>query len=139
MTLMTLVSLSSLGQYPTTKKIKGQQVVIMTVKQAEDVNSKFEKLEDSLNVLNDSINILNGDLNGAITSLNFTHNKLETTSVNLNQTIDSLAKIDRAYHNEVKKIEKFEWVEKRTRVRLGLGIGAMLVTWIVIVITTLGS
>jgi hypothetical protein len=136
---MTLVSLSSLGQYPTTKKIKGQQVVIMTVKQAEEVNSKFEKLEDSLNVLNDSINILNGDLNGAITSLNFTHNKLETTSVNLNQTIDSLVKIDRAYHNEVKKIEKFEWIEKRTRVRLGLGIGAMLVTWVLIVVSTLGS
>jgi len=136
---MTLVSLSSLGQYPTTKKIKGQQVVIMTVKQAEAVNNKFEKLEDSLNVLNDSINILNDNLNGAITSLNFTHNKLETTSENLNQTIDSLVKIDRAYHNEIKKIEKFEWVEKRTRVRIGVGIGALLVTWLVIVVSTLGS
>ena len=50
--LMMMVSLSLFAQYPTTKKIKGQQVVIMTVKQAEAINTKFDILEDSIDVLN---------------------------------------------------------------------------------------
>ena len=55
MMLMTLVSLSVFAQYPTTKKIKGTPVVIMTVPQAEKINSKFGMLEDSITALHSKL------------------------------------------------------------------------------------
>lgn len=50
-----MVSHLSFGQYPTTKTIKGQDVVIMTVTQAEEIDTKFKKLKDSIKVLNQYI------------------------------------------------------------------------------------
>jgi len=38
-----------LSQYPTTKKIGDQEVVIMTVQQGKDINQEFTRLKDSLN------------------------------------------------------------------------------------------
>lgn len=137
--LMMMVSLSSFAQYPTTKKIKGQQVVIMTVKQAEAINTKFDMLEDSIDVLNYNLTEYTANLNGCETSLNFTKDKLETTSSNLNHMVDSLVKIDRFYQKEIKRVEKLEWVEKRTRVRLGFGIAAVVVTWLIIVVSVIKS
>ncbi len=130
--LMMMASLSSFAQYPTTKKIKGQQVVIMTVKQADAINTKFDKLEDS-------ISILNSTLNGCITSLNFTEDKLLSTTENLNKSKDSLIKINKIFYQEMKRVEKLEWVEKRTRVKIGFGVAAVLATWLVMIITNLSS
>ena len=127
-----MASLSSFAQYPTTKKIKGQQVVIMTVKQADAINTKFDKLEDS-------ISILNSTLNGCITSLNFTEDKLLSTTENLNKSKDSLIKINKIFYQEMKRVEKLEWVEKRTRVKIGFGVAAVLATWLVMIITNLSS
>jgi hypothetical protein len=129
---MMMASLSSFAQYPTTKKIKGQQVVIMTVKQADAINTKFDKLEDS-------ISILNSTLNGCITSLNFTEDKLLSTTENLNKSKDSLIKINKIFYQEMKRVEKLEWVEKRTRVKIGFGVAAVLATWLVMIITNLSS
>ena len=55
MMLLMLVSLTTFAQYPTTKKIKGTPVVIMTVPQAEKINSKFGMLEDSIAALNSKL------------------------------------------------------------------------------------
>lgn len=52
---MMTVSLLTFGQYPTTKTIKGKEVVIMTVSQAKDIDYKFIKLKDSINWLNQSL------------------------------------------------------------------------------------
>ncbi len=49
---MMMVSLSLFAQYPTTKTIKGKEVVIMTVPQAKDIDNKFSKLKDSIEWLN---------------------------------------------------------------------------------------
>ncbi len=78
--LLMLVSLTAVCQYPMTKKFNGTDVVIMTTKQAEDINNKFLKMKDS-------ITQFNNNLNGCITSLYFTQNKLEIA-------LDSLSKID---------------------------------------------
>ena len=48
-----LVSLSSYCQYPTVKTIGKDTVVIMTVKQGEDINNQFTVLKDSLSTLNE--------------------------------------------------------------------------------------
>ena len=49
MMLMMMVTLTASAQYPTTKTIKGTQVVIMTVPQAEQIDKKFIAMSDSLN------------------------------------------------------------------------------------------
>jgi hypothetical protein len=125
-----MVSLSALSQYPTTKKIKGEQVVIMTVNQAKSIDEKFQMLEDS-------IIDLNNQLNGCGTSLNFTQNKVDiyTDSItNLNQQItysqDSIVKLNKVYKQEVKKIDKLEFIDKRTRFQVKLGLILVSATWI---------
>jgi hypothetical protein len=47
-----LVSLSSYSQYPTVKTIGKDTVVIMTVKQGEDINQRFILLNDSIKKVN---------------------------------------------------------------------------------------
>lgn len=128
--LMMLVSLSAFAQYPTTKKIKGEQVVIMTVKQAEDINNKFQALEDS-------IIQLNNNLNGCITSLNFTENKVEVTSKNLNHANDSIIKLNNLYLKEVKRQDKLEWTDKVVRKKVTIGVGAAILTWLSFVFITI--
>ena len=130
MMLMMMVSLSTFAQYPTTKKIKGEQVVIMTVNQAKSIDEKFQMLEDS-------IIDLNNQLNGCGTSLNFTQNKVDiyTDSItNLNQRItysqDSIVKLNKVYEQEVKKIDKLEFIDKRTRFQVKLGLILVSATWI---------
>ena len=51
MSLMMLASLTAVCQYPLTKKIGQQEVVIMTTKQAEDINTKFLRMQDSIATL----------------------------------------------------------------------------------------
>lgn len=53
-----LVSLTALSQYPTIKKIKGEEVVIMTVKQADDINAKFDLLQDSINNAKQKVSVV---------------------------------------------------------------------------------
>jgi len=53
MTLLMLVSLSSYCQYPTVKTIGKDTVVIMTIKQGQDINNQFTLLNDSLSTLNE--------------------------------------------------------------------------------------
>jgi hypothetical protein len=52
---MMLVSLSSYCQYPVVKTIGKDTVVIMTVKQAEEINKKFLDLRDSINALDKTV------------------------------------------------------------------------------------
>jgi hypothetical protein len=50
-----LVSLSSYSQYPTVKTIGKDTVVIMTVKQGDDINKRFTFLNDSIKKVNDNL------------------------------------------------------------------------------------
>ena len=51
MMLLIMVSLTAVCQYPLTKKIGQQEVVIMTTKQAEDINNRFLRMKDSISLL----------------------------------------------------------------------------------------
>lgn len=128
--LMTLVSLSAFAQYPTTKKIKGEQVVIMTVRQAEDINNKFQMLEDSLTQLNNT-------LRGCETSLYFTQDKFETTSNELSVLKDSLEKTNRLYEKEVIRQDKLEWKDKFARRRVTFGLGTAIMAWMAFIFVTI--
>lgn len=50
-----LVGLSSYSQYPTVKTIGKDTVVIMTVKQGDDINKRFTFLNDSIKKVNDNL------------------------------------------------------------------------------------
>ena len=127
---MTLVSLSAFAQYPTTKKIKGEQVVIMTVRQAEDINNKFQLLEDSITQLNNT-------LRGCETSLYFTQDKFETTSNELSVLKDSLDKTTRLYEKEVIRQDKLEWKDKFARRRVTFGLGTAIMAWMAFIFVTI--
>jgi len=49
------VSLLSYSQYPMVKTIGNDRVVIMTIKQGEDINKQFSTLKDSLSASNEEI------------------------------------------------------------------------------------
>ena len=130
MMLMMAVSLSTLGQYPTTKKIKGEQVVIMTVKQAEIINNKFQMYQDSIVELTNQIN-------GCETSLNFTQDKLDNTYLDLQIALDSLEKTHRLYENEIVRQDKLEWRDKFARRRVTMGVGAAIMVWLGFILVTI--
>lgn len=50
-----VVSLSSYCQYPAVKVIGKDTVVVMTVKQGQDINQKFMELTNEITKLNDSL------------------------------------------------------------------------------------
>ena len=52
---MTLVSLISYSQYPTTKIIGKDSVVIITTKQAEKINNTYVKMIDSISTIKSDI------------------------------------------------------------------------------------
>jgi hypothetical protein len=125
-----MVSLSTFAQYPTTKKIKGEQVVIMSVKQAEDIDIKFQSLKDS-------IAELTNQLNGCETSLNFTQDKFKTTSNELSIIKDSLEKTNILYEKEVIRQDKLEWKDKFARRRVTFGLSATIMVWIAFIFVTI--
>ena len=60
---MMLVSLFSYSQYPTVKTICNDSVVIMTLKQGQEINKKFSYLSDSIKNLNNSFQNTKLELN----------------------------------------------------------------------------
>jgi len=128
--LVMLVALFVSAQYPTTKKINGVQVVIMTVPQAEQIDNQFNILNDSIVELNSQIKTKSHQVRVVDFQREKTNDSLQLFKSNLftaNYTIDSLK-------NETKRIERLEYIEKRTRKRLGYGIGGVLVVWVVFAI-----
>ena len=57
--LLILISASSYSQYPATKIIGKDSVVIITLKQGEEMNKKFISLNDSIKNLKTSYDTLN--------------------------------------------------------------------------------
>ena len=128
-----LVSLTTFAQYPTIKTIKGEQVVIMTVPQAEHIDIKFGKLEDSIAILNSKLQTKTQEAKVIDTKRIVTNDSLQIFKANLitaNIAIDSLKR-------ETKRIEKLEFIERRTRDRVSIGMVGTLATWITLAILAL--
>ena len=122
--------LTVFAQYPTTKKIKGTQVVIMTVPQAEQIDARFNLLNDSLKRINGQITHKNHQFKVINQQRERVIDTLQMFRVNL---FTATKKID-SLNNEMRRIEKLEFVERRTRVRIGVGIGATVLTWVILTI-----
>jgi hypothetical protein len=55
--MLILLPALTFSQYPITKKIKGDSVVIMTIGQADTINLLYKSYNDSIGQLKDSITI----------------------------------------------------------------------------------
>lgn len=123
---MMLVSVLSFCQYPTTKVINGEPVVIMTLKQGQDINYKFKQLGSEIKDLENEVRKNNVDLRD-----------METRFIRLNRdfqfTRDSLvvAKYETNYYKkEYERIKHLEFVDKKTRFQIKMGMVLLGVTWI---------
>ena len=82
MMLMIMVSLIGVCQsYPLTKKIGEQSVVIMTTKQAEDINNKFLSFKDSIRYLNTNLDALINKHNKYILSVKDSFNVINKEKI----------------------------------------------------------
>jgi hypothetical protein len=107
----------------------------MTVPQAEKIDIQFEKMSDSIVELNKKIDKKIHEVKVVDFQREKTFDSLQIFKSNLliaNTTIDSLK-------NEMKRVEKLEFIEKRTRTRLGVGLIGTLVAWISFAIIVIKS
>lgn len=75
---MILLSVSSYSQYPTTKKIKGDSVVIMTIGQADTINKLYKSYNDSIIAYKDSLSFKN---NLYVTTTNKLRSKEDSVNI----------------------------------------------------------
>lgn len=104
------VSLSSYSQYPAIKTIGKDTVVIMTLKQGEEINNKFSILSDSIGGLNANVFKLREELA-------FAKVKKIESDITLKNTADSLVVSEdkiKMLNDLIKKNESYYWKEKRT-------------------------
>lgn len=128
---MIVVSHISFAQYPTTKIIKGEEVVIMTVPQAKAIDNKFLLLKDSIKLINVSL-FQNKE------NLRLTSESLINTNKNLSKTQDSLNQsllLNNVYLMEIEKYKKMEFEDKKVKQRVTIGVVSALVVWLTVFIT----
>jgi hypothetical protein len=107
----------------------------MTVPQAEKIDNNFQLLNDSIIILNRQIGKKVHEVKVVDFQREKTNDSLQIFKTNLftsNYTIDSLK-------NEMKRIEKLEFIEKRTRTRLGIGVVGSIVAWVTFAILIIKS
>ena len=130
MTLMMMVAITASAQYPTTKTIKGTQVVIMTVPQAQSIDNKFVQMKDSISLLNKSLFINKENLK--ITNETLLKTNKELTK-NQNDLRESLMLND-TYIKEIERYKKMEFEDKQVKKRVTIGVVSALVVWIAVFI-----
>ena len=103
------VSLSSYCQYPAVKVINKDTVVVMTIKQGQDINQKFIDLTSEIQTLKDSISkknteviSLKSDKTNLNTSLNTISVKSKELEVDNNNLRLLLEKNEKSFLNERK-------------------------------------
>jgi chromosome segregation ATPase len=122
-----LVSLSSYCQYPTVKTIGKDTVVIMTVKQGEDINNQFTVLKDSLSTLNE----LTLTLRKQMASMGARNIQL---SKNLSKSMDEVGIVNKKvdiYRGKYEEAENTIRFLKRDHKNVVVGVLSLLAAWTV--------
>jgi hypothetical protein len=92
----------SYSQYPVVKKIGSDSVVLITLKQGNDINRQFTVLNDSIKQLNDYIAIAKFDFNKYQVESENKYQQLNLTTIKYKSEADSI----RFMYNQNKKIYK---------------------------------
>ena len=122
-----LVSLSSYSQYPTVKTIGKDTVVIMTLKQGEDINNQFTLLKDSLSTVNE----LTLTLRKQMASMGARNIQLST---NLNKSINEVGVVSKQvdiYKGKYEEAENTIRFLKRDHKNVVVGVLSLLAAWTV--------
>ena len=125
-----LVTLTAFAQYPTTKNIKGTQVVIMTVPQAEQIDKKFTSLTDSISLYKRYVN------DGSILIKKLNRERLNLTDsliIAKNNILTAHTRIG-ILESENEKYKKMEFEDKQVKKRVTVGVVSALVVWIAVFI-----
>jgi hypothetical protein len=130
-----LVNLSSYCQYPTVKTIGKDTVVIMTVKQGEDINNQFTRLKDSLSTLNENTLTLRNQL----ASLGTKNIQLST---NLTKSMDEVGIVTKhadLYKGKYEEAENTIHFLKRDHRNVVVGLLSILAIWTIYTSTLLNK
>lgn len=121
-----LASLSSYCQsYPTVKTIGKDTVVIMTVKQGEDINKQFTSLNDSLSALNKDLL----ELRVAVGRMNVRNTQLSRNLAKSNDEVRVVSKELDVYKASYKNAENDLRVLKRDHKNIVTGLLILLGVW----------
>jgi len=118
-----MVSLSSYCQYPTVKVIGKDSVVVMTIKQGQEINSQFSTLKDSLNSNTKTIIDLRAKIKFSEKNLSDTVRAYENKLLDLNKENQFLSE-------EKKRIEKRIWSDRRERRFTTVGFASVILGWL---------
>lgn len=131
MMLMMLVSVSTFCQFPTTKVLNGDSVVIMTLNQGRKINTKFTELNDEISKLNFEIKKNNVELR-------YMENVITKITKDFQFTRDSMnvLKKERDYYkNEYSRIKNLEFSDRKARKTMRVGLIVLAATWITFIVT----
>jgi hypothetical protein len=130
-----MVTLTASAQYPTTKKIKGTEVVIMTVPQAQSIDNKFVQMKDSISLLNKSLFINKENLKITNETLLKTNKELTKNQNDLKQSLV----LNDTYLKEIERYKKMEFEDRKVGQKVVIGVVAALTVWLTIFITGLSQ
>jgi uncharacterized protein (DUF3084 family) len=113
-----VVSLSSYCQYPVVKTIGKDTVVIMTIRQGEDINKQFTLLKDSLS----SVNEESVRLRSMVNALSL---EVDKTSINLFKSNKELELYKASYMHAEKDIV----ILRKENKRVVIGLLIVIAVW----------
>lgn len=116
----------SYSQYPVVKKIGSDSIVLMTLKQGNEINKQFSILSDSIKGLHNSLSISKYDFNKYKVESEDKYNKLNATSLKYKLEVDSFNYMYRQNKVLYKKHE--EWWNKDRQHYMSLSLILMFAT-----------
>ena len=122
---MMLGSLSAFCQYPMIKTLGKDTVVIMTVKQGEDINKQFKGLGDSIQALKSQIDILDKQL---ITE----RDQLKANIVSLKEDVNIGQKKTDYFKAENERLKDLVWKDQKAVKRNSIAMVTALAAWTII-------
>ena len=116
----------SYSQYPVVKKIGSDSIVLMTLKQGNEINKQFSILSDSIKGLHNSLSISKYDFNKYKVDNEDKYNKLNAISLKYKSQIDSFNYMYRQNKVLYKKHE--EWWNRDRQHYMSLSLILMFAT-----------
>lgn len=122
---MMLGSLSAFCQYPMIKTLGKDTVVIMTVKQGEDINRQFKALGDTIQTLKGQISTLDKQLVAE-------RNQLKANIVSLKEEVNIGEKKTSFLTTENERLKGLVWKDAKAVRRNSIAMVAALSAWTII-------
>ena len=98
--VLILVVSSSYAQYPVTKKIGKDTVILMTIKQGEQINKMFDDFEQQVISLKDSVSMLKS-------RVNITHINLDSSKVKLDTLHYKYSLLSKTYKDSAEVLNDY--------------------------------